>query len=807
MAGRLQIETPGRQDKYLTDNPEFSFFNQIHKKHTHFSKQHIKLKPKNPIEFDGKSTFVLPQNQGDMVSKISFEFELDPITLFNYGYVDSVGHAIIEYVDLIIGGTIIERITTDYLQIYSEQSLGQTKQYGLYKSVGKRVVQNATDDYTYTYGMFNINKKQTFVIDIPFYFYKKPELAIPLCAISKQEVEITIKFRKLEEIVISRGFEKFEYPQIPYQKTYDQNMNKDIHHMEFMPDLDFVEIDGSVISGIGVLTSETYTQNKITPYIYGVVSDLLQYYGISPYRITQFVPELERESIAFWRFNTNLIYKNTDPVFNKLTSGRAIGSGQEFQGEEGSSGVATVPKFNIFFFGTPGTGNVVCYVDTKEVSRINLGAGYGQSLGASDNGNIVAVGARDNTIKILDFSDQENPLELQTLDSGDPSSELRYVKISGNGNVVLSLDISIPNAILHIHYLDTNKMYTITDLEDDCHFGCSADGSKIVVGLTDASEWRMYEFDNIKYVLTYTETLNKPISTPVHVAISRDGYTLFYSEGFVIKTKSFEPFPKIELRNLYMNTEIIMLDEKEKRYLANKNKDFLITQIQQSDTQLIPLGDIRTKMRTSFNNSIKELYFVFQCQKYINNRLIAPCNYDNIDIDTDYLSNVVFYEHLYDLSLKLDGEEVINRQSGSRLFMKCIQNSLHHTRTPKSRRFYSYSFANEPEENRPTGQRNFSIVNNQIFDFNLIPQNRYRRELRIYALSYNILRLENGTARLMFQTKNLPVPTTGNGAIGPNDKVPIIFNNRFGYYAPCECPRVPNCPSPDDIPGDGLPSP
>ena len=40
-----------------------------------------------------------------------------------------------------------------------------------------------------------------YFVDIPFYFYNNPELAVPLCAITGQEIEIVIKLRDLKDCV------------------------------------------------------------------------------------------------------------------------------------------------------------------------------------------------------------------------------------------------------------------------------------------------------------------------------------------------------------------------------------------------------------------------------------------------------------------------------------------------------------------------------------------------------------------------------------------------------------------------------
>jgi len=795
MAGRLQIETVGQQDKYFTDNPEFSFFTQVHRKHTHFVRQNITLESVVPSDFDTLLSYKLPNNQGDMISKISFEFELDPIKLFNYGYVDSVGHALIEYADLIIGGVLIERITTDYLQIYSEQSTTETKQYGLFKTVGKKPILNITDDYTYKYSLLNFNKTTKFVVDIPFYFYKQPHMALPICTIKNQEVEIQVKIRKLDDLIISRNFLKFEYPEVPYQRAYDRNMNKNIHSMEFLPDLDLNEIDGTPIHGIGVLTSETYTSNRITTYIYALIGDTFQYYGVGPYRLTQFVPDLERESISFWRFQTNVLYRNSDPKMNAITNGRAMGSGEQFVADSNTFSSATSHKYNTFVTGNPTTGDIVYYIDKREVSRINLGIGYGQSIAMSDDSKIVVVGQETgNTLTMIDYTNETNPIVWRTL-TATGAGNLRYTKISGDGTVTAALDID--NSVLYLFHTyeeeENDVTYSIPYLEPACHFALNGDGVRVIVGLQAAEAYRVYDFDGDGYVLYYSKPLYLTYGAEVVVAISRDGEDVFYTERYVIKSDTYKEFTEIKISNFKMNTEIIFLDQYEKNILMNTNRDFTFTQIQQSETQLVPLGEYTWEFRTKLVNPIKELYIVFQCQRYDNRLSIAPCNYDNIDVEVDSQSNIVFYEHMYNLRFILDGQEIINEDNGNYLFLKAIQSGLHHTRTPTSRRFYSFSFSTEPEKMSPTGQRNFSVINNQVMKINLIPQDKYRRELRIYALSYNVLRLENGYMRMLFPFANVPISTTPNGLVGPNDRLPFLFANRSGYSVPCECPPAPGC--------------
>ena len=52
-------------------------------------------------------------------------------------FIESIGHALIEHVDLMVGGKVIQRLTSDYLQIYSEHNITQTKQRALKELIGK----------------------------------------------------------------------------------------------------------------------------------------------------------------------------------------------------------------------------------------------------------------------------------------------------------------------------------------------------------------------------------------------------------------------------------------------------------------------------------------------------------------------------------------------------------------------------------------------------------------------------------------------------------------------------------------------
>jgi hypothetical protein len=208
MAGRIQLTTRGVQDIYFTENPDYSYFVQLFRKHTNYTTQFVKLDIDNDAEFGKTVSVTIPKDQGDMIKTISLEIELDKIAgadVTRIGYVESIGHALIEYIDMYIGDEKIQHIPSDYLQIYSEQNYTQSKQKALEKLIGK--YPDRTSDVPVSSGVIlghlgPATETKKLFIDIPFYFYRKPELAVPLCAMCFQEIRLEIKFRDLKNCLV-----------------------------------------------------------------------------------------------------------------------------------------------------------------------------------------------------------------------------------------------------------------------------------------------------------------------------------------------------------------------------------------------------------------------------------------------------------------------------------------------------------------------------------------------------------------------------------------------------------------------------
>ena len=191
------------------------------------------------------------------------------------------------------------------------------------------------------------------------------------------------------------------------------------------------------------------------------------------------------------------------------------------------------------------------------------------------------------------------------------------------------------------------------------------------------------------------------------------------------------------LLHMNLSTELVLTEP-----IPNKNLKYVITQIQEDRLEFDQNEDHK-KFSLDFTHPVKELLFVIQRQG------VSPFDYDN---SLKFVDDVyIVYENLKRLKLQLDDQVIISNKIGSVQFLKAVQARIHHSRTQLIRRFYSYSFALKPEEWFPTGQINFGHIKNQMLDVELhrcdppVP-----RKLKVYVLSYNVLNVCNGVAKLVY---------------------------------------------------------
>lgn len=188
MSGRLRLAATGIQDQWLTGDPQFSYFLMNFRRHTKFAINYIESQFDGNIDFGSTVTCRVPNDRGDLIKNMTIKVTLDdPST--GYEWCPSVVSHLIESAELLIGGQTIEKITGEYIYIHQQ-------------------LHNTDDDIDQTVYFLNshgdtiqFTGDNTYFIDLPFYFYRNPSLAIPTCALTKQLVEVRIQLRPLAQLV------------------------------------------------------------------------------------------------------------------------------------------------------------------------------------------------------------------------------------------------------------------------------------------------------------------------------------------------------------------------------------------------------------------------------------------------------------------------------------------------------------------------------------------------------------------------------------------------------------------------------
>ena len=200
------------------------------------------------------------------------------------------------------------------------------------------------------------------------------------------------------------------------------------------------------------------------------------------------------------------------------------------------------------------------------------------------------------------------------------------------------------------------------------------------------------------------------------------------------------------IKKLSIDTEFVYVTPEERGYLMSRPLDYVITQVQMSKFKM-KAGENKRSVMLNFQHPVKEMFFVS------HNELASLANVPN------------YYNEIVNAELRFNNEVVFSRDG---LFLAYEQAFKHHVNTPESlattlqpingvsgrlgpSKFGTYSFALKPEMPYPTGQVNMSRVSHKLFTIEVNPINAvYDNDTRVYAVNYNILRIESGLAGLKF---------------------------------------------------------
>jgi len=193
----LQLKCRGTQDKYLTGQPQFSFFHQIYKRSTNFAISNETVHFNEHINFGKTISCYLPK-RGDMLSKMYFQITLPALTATSgtyAGYTNSIGHAIIKNISFEIGGNLVDKKYGLYMELLNELTVNQTDNSNAL--IGKYLTTEAVES--------NATSEQTYYVPLPFWFTESLGSSLPLIALRGHRIRIIIELNDFNNLIVYDG--------------------------------------------------------------------------------------------------------------------------------------------------------------------------------------------------------------------------------------------------------------------------------------------------------------------------------------------------------------------------------------------------------------------------------------------------------------------------------------------------------------------------------------------------------------------------------------------------------------------------
>jgi hypothetical protein len=194
--GLLQLVAYGAQDAYLSGNPQITFWRGLFKRHTNFAMEPFRVNMTGQAAWGTKHSAILGRH-ADLVSSAYIEVELgaDTGSLIYSGPSRQAGFNLLEYVELDIGGQIIDRQYAEFMWLWSTLS---------YKYEEQTKMNDMSQTYLDVNGACSASgrpyRSNMTYIPLMFFFCRNPGAALPLIALQYHEVKINVLWNKTKNI-------------------------------------------------------------------------------------------------------------------------------------------------------------------------------------------------------------------------------------------------------------------------------------------------------------------------------------------------------------------------------------------------------------------------------------------------------------------------------------------------------------------------------------------------------------------------------------------------------------------------------
>lgn len=253
--GLLQLTAVGAQNELVNGNPSMTHFRTVYRKHTNFAMDHIRLSfSSSNLEFSVTGTRTLScridrfaQLLHDSYLVLTLPNIWSPLKYlgaslppngynpdsnsigYEFQWIKNIGYNMIDHVDLVMNGQVIQTLRGEWLKIYSQLTHDRNKRLVVDQMVGNvpelydpANAYDRVDQYPHAVagptvaslprdGLNNlllpgtttpepsIRSKQL-VVPLHFWFCENPGLALPLTSLQNAEVYINVTLRNLNDL-------------------------------------------------------------------------------------------------------------------------------------------------------------------------------------------------------------------------------------------------------------------------------------------------------------------------------------------------------------------------------------------------------------------------------------------------------------------------------------------------------------------------------------------------------------------------------------------------------------------------------
>jgi hypothetical protein len=190
--GLLQLVAMGAQDAYLSGNPQITFWKGMFKRHTNFAMEQFRINLTGMPMWGQKQSATIGRH-ADLIYSTYLEVSL-PVGLYNNDQ-RRLGYNLLRYVELEVGGQLIDRLYGEWLFLWDSLTSDVTKGLKLHGMVAAGITERAASitipaSCNPTTG--RPSKPTTLYIPLSFFYTRNAGTALPMIALQYHEVKINI---------------------------------------------------------------------------------------------------------------------------------------------------------------------------------------------------------------------------------------------------------------------------------------------------------------------------------------------------------------------------------------------------------------------------------------------------------------------------------------------------------------------------------------------------------------------------------------------------------------------------------------